>query len=255
MPEDTPTSTRAPGGSFIQKKAGPFPLWGWAVIIGAAFGVVYIVRKRGTTYPSAVGQMSGASSGTGVLSGDPLTLGALSQAMNNLASSLAQFQPPPTTAVNPPSSLWQTVTGGGRVFSGQGVEITQDSAGNVSMFGGSNAPWLTGRTPAPGGFGSPEGVWNWLAAQFSYLNLGLPPDSGVMTGFNPDGTTWTLNFRRPGASGPQFTPGGIISGTAGGGFGIGSTTAPVNNLLPQPGRLVPGAPAAYQSGKPLQGIQ
>src|SRR5215472_9359028 len=77
----------SPGGSFITRKMGPFPLWGWAVIAGAAFGVLFIVRRQSSGYPTQ-GTPAVGSAGLGVTQADPLTAQQLLMQMGSLTTTL-----------------------------------------------------------------------------------------------------------------------------------------------------------------------
>lgn len=93
MAEDnSPTpSTNKTGSSFIQKKVGPFPMWAWVVIGGAAIGIYILIRSRGSsTGTSTVGTQAGGSVGTGVTSTDPLTADQLLQQMQQLSGQIGQ---------------------------------------------------------------------------------------------------------------------------------------------------------------------
>ena len=211
----------------------PLPLVG--ALVGA-LGLIVVLRARrsggniasaGQSYQPAAAGVSGQDS--------QAQLANIEQGLFNLGQQLSQqpagssAAPPPPTPAGPPSP-WMNVGNGLLSFVGQGASITENTSGDVSVYGTALAPWMTGLTPGPGAIGStPQSVWQWLAQQFAFLGLGPPPTSGTLTGFLPSGATWTVPFRAPGAlasgptppitgpvmapgSGPKLNPGAIGTG-------------------------------------------
>lgn len=58
---DAPQAPRGGGGGFLQKRYGPLPGWGWAVLgLTGGVAVIYLMRKRASTAaPAPTGVVAG----------------------------------------------------------------------------------------------------------------------------------------------------------------------------------------------------
>lgn len=219
MPEEGSSSSSK---NIVTQKVGPFPLWGWAAIAGAAIGVLMIVRRQsGTSYTP--GQTPTVSAGgLGVTSADPLTAQQLLDQMSTLTTALQ-------STVNP-----------------QQITAAVPSAGQLQ---------LASLAPDPRGFA----VWNFDANNQGILGY-LPAGTIITylreaTGFNGE-QGWLVQYGNKvawisgsyvGAMGPpaspkpgppQFGVPSMLSGTAGSGLNLARAGVPPPFAAPGAGHTL-----------------
>lgn len=216
MPDEKPTSK---SDSFIQKKIGPFPLWGWAAIGGAAIGVLFIVRRQqaGATGTYTPGQTATAG-GLGVTSTDPLTISELTAQLAQLNSNLVSASSPVSGGGNTPlnradwfftGDSWRYAPGG-------------DSSQSFNL-GGYQYTLLPNAAAASAAAAAGQQI-------FFFPEPGANPIAGAVPGVTGSGYVRTLLS----SIGAQS----IVSGTAGSGTSTSMITAPGGPAF----QFVPGIP-------------
>lgn len=112
--------------SGVKQKIGPLPLWAWAVVVAGLVGVLFIVRKQqqssAGTSTDTIGQAASTNAGDGIngTSTDPMSLGDLINALNQLDADIKNQKPagnpfnftrdPSTGAILTDLGWWNSVT-------------------------------------------------------------------------------------------------------------------------------------------------
>lgn len=130
-----------------------------------------------------------------------------------------------TSTTSTPTGIISTIAGDFNLAQ-PGVNLSQQG-NTISVWGntsGTNvAPWMNGTIAAPN-LSTPSAAYEWLVQLYQYYGLGLPPNSGSVLSYAPNGQVTSHAFQNPNA-------GTSTTSTTTPGTGTPSSSASVYNGL------------------------